>query len=262
MGLPDKDPLSQLSLPPGFRFFPTDEELLVQYLCRKVAGHHFSLEIIAEIDLYKFDPWVLPVNVFRSKTSIKMSLKLDDWVLCRIYKKNSSAQKSMMGAPASSKEYSHGSSSSCSSQFDDMLESLPEIDDRAFTLPHMNSLMAFQQDDKLNLQKLGSGNFDWASLAALSSMPDPVPGSQASQTQGHVTNHNNGQNDIYVPSMPAGHVDSRFGRTVDEEVQSGLRANSGYFQRGSNAFAQSYSNSVDPFAIRYPSQQGSLGLRQ
>ncbi|KAK3037906.1 hypothetical protein RJ639_031797 [Escallonia herrerae] len=261
MGVPDKDPLSQLSLPPGFRFFPTDEELLVQYLCRKVAGHHFSLEIIGEIDLYKFEPWVLPGKILLHSIFIKFDW-LDDWVLCRIYKKNSSAQKSMMGAPTSSKEYSHGSSSSCSSQFDDMLESLPEIDDRAFTLPRMNSLTPFQQDDKLNLQKLGSGNFDWASLAALSSMPDPVPGSQAAQTQGHVTNHNGGQNDIYVPSVPAGHVDSRFGRTVDEKVQSGLRANSGYFQQNSNAFAQSYSNSVDPFAIRYPSQQGSSGFRQ
>lgn len=60
MGVPETDPLSQLSLPPGFRFYPTDEELLVQYLCRKVAGQGFSLEIIGEIDLYKFDPWVLP----------------------------------------------------------------------------------------------------------------------------------------------------------------------------------------------------------
>lgn len=58
--MPIYDPISQLSLPPGFRFYPTDEELLVQYLCRKVAGHHFSLQIIGDIDLYKFDPWVLP----------------------------------------------------------------------------------------------------------------------------------------------------------------------------------------------------------
>lgn len=60
MGIRETDPLSQLSLPPGFRFYPTDEELLVQYLCRKVAGHHFSLPIIGDIDLYKFDPWDLP----------------------------------------------------------------------------------------------------------------------------------------------------------------------------------------------------------
>jgi hypothetical protein len=60
MGLQELDPLAQLSLPPGFRFYPTDEELMVEYLCRKAAGHDFSLQLIAEIDLYKFDPWVLP----------------------------------------------------------------------------------------------------------------------------------------------------------------------------------------------------------
>ena len=60
MGVRECDPRSQLSLPPGFRFFPTDEELLVQYLCRKVAGHHFPLQIIGDVDLYKFDPWDLP----------------------------------------------------------------------------------------------------------------------------------------------------------------------------------------------------------
>ena len=60
MGVREMDPLAQLSLPPGFRFYPTDEELLVQYLCRKVAGYHFSLQIIGDIDLYKFDPWDLP----------------------------------------------------------------------------------------------------------------------------------------------------------------------------------------------------------
>lgn len=63
MGAPEMGALSQLSLPPGFRFYPTDEELLVQYLCRKVAGQDFDLEIIAEIDLYKFDPWVLPSEI-------------------------------------------------------------------------------------------------------------------------------------------------------------------------------------------------------
>ncbi|XP_010535117.1 PREDICTED: NAC domain-containing protein 19-like isoform X2 [Tarenaya hassleriana] len=60
MGITETDPLTRLSLPPGFRFYPTDEELMVQYLCRKVAGHIFSLQIIADIDLYNFDPWILP----------------------------------------------------------------------------------------------------------------------------------------------------------------------------------------------------------
>ncbi|XP_028092031.1 NAC domain-containing protein 2-like isoform X3 [Camellia sinensis] len=51
---------SQLELPPGFRFHPTDEELVMHYLCRKCAAQPISVPIIAEIDLYKFDPWQLP----------------------------------------------------------------------------------------------------------------------------------------------------------------------------------------------------------
>lgn len=48
------------SLPPGFRFHPTDEELIGYYLKRKVEGLKFELEVIPVIDLYKFDPWELP----------------------------------------------------------------------------------------------------------------------------------------------------------------------------------------------------------
>ncbi|XP_020095274.1 NAC domain-containing protein 72 [Ananas comosus] len=57
-----RDPVavSQLSLPPGFRFFPTDVELLVHYLSKKVSGQLFSLPVITDIELYKFDPWDLP----------------------------------------------------------------------------------------------------------------------------------------------------------------------------------------------------------
>nr|QWO78738.1 NAC transcription factor 17 [Fagopyrum tataricum subsp. potanini] len=49
-----------LQMPPGFRFHPTDEELVVHYLCRKSAGQPIAVPIIAELDLYKFDPWQLP----------------------------------------------------------------------------------------------------------------------------------------------------------------------------------------------------------
>ncbi|PKA51738.1 NAC domain-containing protein 48 [Apostasia shenzhenica] len=49
-----------LKLPPGFRFHPTDEELVMHYLCRKCAVLPIAVPIIAEIDLYKYDPWLLP----------------------------------------------------------------------------------------------------------------------------------------------------------------------------------------------------------
>ncbi|PKU82132.1 NAC domain-containing protein 10 [Dendrobium catenatum] len=50
----------QPQLPPGFRFHPTDEELVVHYLKKKAISAPLPVTIIAEIDLYKFDPWELP----------------------------------------------------------------------------------------------------------------------------------------------------------------------------------------------------------
>lgn len=50
------------SLPPGFRFHPTDDELIGYYLKRKVEGLEIELEVIPVIELYKFDPWELPGN--------------------------------------------------------------------------------------------------------------------------------------------------------------------------------------------------------
>ncbi|XP_057963964.1 NAC domain-containing protein JA2L-like [Malania oleifera] len=340
MGVPESDPLSQLSLPPGFRFYPTDEELLVQYLCRKVAGHHFSLQIIAEIDLYKYDPWLLPskaifgekewyffsprdrkypngsrpnrvagsgywkatgtdklITTEGRKVGIKKALvfyvgkapkgtktnwimheyrliepsrkngssKLDEWVLCRIYKKNSSAQKMSMSS-VSSKEHSHGSSSSSSSHLDDMLDSLPEIDHRSFALPRMSSLKSSHQDEKMNFQNLTSGNFDWASLAAMTSFTELVPTAQTqiqsqAQPQGIAPAQGMANNDVYIQSAPQVHGH------VEEEVQSGLRAqrveNPVFFQQNLNpAFTQAFPSSDDPFGFRYSGQPGGFGFRQ
>ncbi|XWS68787.1 hypothetical protein CRYUN_Cryun04dG0122400 [Craigia yunnanensis] len=49
-----------LRLPPGFRFHPTDEELVVQYLRRKVLAWPLPASIIPEVDVCKADPWELP----------------------------------------------------------------------------------------------------------------------------------------------------------------------------------------------------------
>ncbi|KAF7809102.1 NAC transcription factor 29-like isoform X1 [Senna tora] len=49
-------------LPPGFRFHPTDEELIVHYLCNQYSSNSNSspASIIPQVDIYKFDPWELP----------------------------------------------------------------------------------------------------------------------------------------------------------------------------------------------------------
>eukprot|EP00253_Pinus_taeda_P025624 PITA_25624 len=47
-------------LPPGFRFHPTDEELITYYLTKKNLDSSFSGSAIAEADLNKCEPWDLP----------------------------------------------------------------------------------------------------------------------------------------------------------------------------------------------------------
>ncbi|KAK1284180.1 NAC domain-containing protein 55 [Acorus calamus] len=194
--------LKRLNLPPGFRFFPTDEELLVHYLCPKIASVQFGLPIIGEINLYKSDPWLLPskalfgekewyffsprdrkypngsrpnrvagsgywkatgtdkvISVDNRKLGIKKALvfyigkaprgtktnwimheyrlselprkkgtsRLDDWVLCRIYKKSCSTDKSVELVKGSSPSTTTTSSSS-SPYMDHILDWLPNID--------------------------------------------------------------------------------------------------------------------------------------
>ncbi|EMS49619.1 NAC domain-containing protein 7 [Triticum urartu] len=46
-------------VPPGFRFHPTEEELVGYYLARKVAAQTIDLDIIQEVDLYRIEPWDL-----------------------------------------------------------------------------------------------------------------------------------------------------------------------------------------------------------
>lgn len=182
-------------------------------------------------------------------------MQLDEWVLCRIYKKNSSSAQKPISS-FSSKEQSYGESESSSSHLDDVLESLPDIDERFLSLPRMNSL---------NFQNLGSGSFDWASLAGLNSVPEL--GAGGGQSQGTMNNNNNNNccNDMYVPSLPTtGHVESmsqQKQRIKEEEAQSGLRTQ-GLFQQNSNAYVPSFANSVESFGYLYPTQPSGFGFRQ
>ncbi|KAL3824789.1 hypothetical protein ACJIZ3_020818 [Penstemon smallii] len=50
------------NLPPGFRFHPTDEELITYYLSNKVSNFDFTTRAVAEVDLNKCEPWDLPAK--------------------------------------------------------------------------------------------------------------------------------------------------------------------------------------------------------
>ncbi|KAK9052459.1 hypothetical protein SSX86_029088 [Deinandra increscens subsp. villosa] len=51
-----------MELPPGFRFHPTDDELIIHYLYRKVLDASFVSRAIGDIALNKFEPWDLPLR--------------------------------------------------------------------------------------------------------------------------------------------------------------------------------------------------------
>ncbi|XP_010256387.1 PREDICTED: NAC domain-containing protein 30 [Nelumbo nucifera] len=44
-------------VPPGFRFHPTEEELVGYYLKRKVNSEKLDIDVIMDIDLYRIEPW-------------------------------------------------------------------------------------------------------------------------------------------------------------------------------------------------------------
>ncbi|XP_020579757.1 NAC domain-containing protein 92-like [Phalaenopsis equestris] len=55
-----KGTADQMLLPPGFRFHPTDEELITYYLSNKFVDSRFKSLAIGEVDLNKCEPWDLP----------------------------------------------------------------------------------------------------------------------------------------------------------------------------------------------------------
>ncbi|KAL4369880.1 hypothetical protein HN51_014345 [Arachis hypogaea] len=48
------------SLPPGFRFYPSDEELVCHYLYKKITNQQLLKDTLIEIDLHICEPWQLP----------------------------------------------------------------------------------------------------------------------------------------------------------------------------------------------------------
>ncbi|KAL2335497.1 hypothetical protein Fmac_016710 [Flemingia macrophylla] len=63
MGSNQRDIMEQqklLNLPVGFRFHPSDEELVIYYLVQKVLDSCFTTIAIGEADLNKCEPWDLP----------------------------------------------------------------------------------------------------------------------------------------------------------------------------------------------------------
>ncbi|KAL1566472.1 NAC domain-containing protein 83-like [Salvia divinorum] len=54
-------------LPPGFRFQPTDQEIVFQYLARKIFSSPLPASVIPELDVFAFHPSNLPGDSERDR---------------------------------------------------------------------------------------------------------------------------------------------------------------------------------------------------
>lgn len=61
-------------VPPGFRFHPTEEELLQYYLKKKVAFESIDLDVIRDIDLNKLEPWDIQGNFMSNFLNIMKTI--------------------------------------------------------------------------------------------------------------------------------------------------------------------------------------------
>lgn len=65
----ENDELDEITLP-GFRFHPTDEELVGFYLKRKIQQRPLTIELIEQIGIYKYDPWDLQSKINKTHANV------------------------------------------------------------------------------------------------------------------------------------------------------------------------------------------------
>jgi hypothetical protein len=75
--------MMEARLPPGFRFHPRDDELVLDYLCRKLSGKGgggaYGGIAMVDVDLNKCEPWDLPGIPSGSTLRYRVS------ICCRFY---------------------------------------------------------------------------------------------------------------------------------------------------------------------------------
>nr|TKR86325.1 hypothetical protein D5086_0000238830 [Populus alba] len=81
-------------LPIGYRFHPTDEELVVHYLKRKVLGLPMPASVIPEFDVFQNDPSSLPGSATGPKTT--QMEEVGDWVAYSVFQRKRKPRKNVV----------------------------------------------------------------------------------------------------------------------------------------------------------------------
>ncbi|XP_049404356.1 transcription factor JUNGBRUNNEN 1-like isoform X3 [Solanum stenotomum] len=172
---------------PGFRFHPTDEELVGFYLRRKVENKRINMEVIKHIDIYKYDPWDLPIyyrgsagkgtktdwmmHEFRLPPTSNANHQAEVWTLCRIFKRSTSTYKR---SSYSTQEVKHllgdASSKACSMESDENStdhDHSNSFKDISFQQQNYNNYEA-QMDEIRNQQNLISHDSTFPSSSSIS----------------------------------------------------------------------------------------------
>ncbi|KAE8055975.1 hypothetical protein FH972_012778 [Carpinus fangiana] len=103
-------------VPPGFRFHPTDEELVDYYLRKKIASKRIDLDVIKDVDLYKIEPWDLQGINFGAYSLKKENEQEEGWVVCRVFKKRMAAVRKV------------GDQYESACWYDEQVSFMPELD--------------------------------------------------------------------------------------------------------------------------------------
>ncbi|KAL4336302.1 hypothetical protein GQ457_07G003070 [Hibiscus cannabinus] len=61
----------------GFRFHPTDEELVGFYLKKKIQQKPLPIELIKQVDIYKYEPRDLPTQGRATKGKKSDAMRLE-----------------------------------------------------------------------------------------------------------------------------------------------------------------------------------------
>ncbi|KAI5002858.1 hypothetical protein ZWY2020_027508 [Hordeum vulgare] len=204
----------------GFRFHPTDEELVGDYLCARAAGRTLSTHVIAEVDMaagggyWKATGVDRPVACTGRTVGVKKSfvfyhgrpgaavktdwimheyrlagaegragrkrdgasLRLDDWVLCRLYNKKNQWEKMQRqrqeAAVKAAASQSASGGETHTPEFDVDNDAFPELDSLPTTLQEMGMTNAAMLP-KEEVQELEPDTDKWLMGISLDDLQGP-----------------------------------------------------------------------------------------